>query len=183
MNAMTRVLAVLLLAAPNLAPAQQPMNREAGRGSVVAATRPPYETFKGYIVRAAEQMPEANYSFRATPEVRSFGELLGHIANSNYEFCSAALKEQNPLKEDVEKSRTTRAALAEALRTSFQYCDRVYSEITDAMATEPIQLFGMDLTRLGVVTLNAAHDGEHYGNIVTYMRLKGLVPPSSQPSP
>lgn len=183
MGQMTRALATLLLfasAQPLLA--QQPANRGAARGGVVAATRPVYDTFKGYIIRAADQMPPSDYSFRPTPEVRTFGELIGHIANSNYEFCALALKEQSPMSEDLEK-RTAKASLAEAVRASFQYCDRVYSEIGDAAASETVDLFGNSATRLGAVTFNAGHNAEHYGNIVTYMRLKGLVPPSSQPSP
>lgn len=174
---------VLLLAAAQPLFAQAPKSSPAMANPVVGSARPVYEIVKGYLTKAAEQMPEENYAFQPTPEVRTFGQLIGHVANAQYVFCSAALKEDDPHKEDFEKSRTSKAALLEALKASFQYCDGAFMKITDAVATEPIKLFGMDVTRLGTVVLNVSHDFEHYGNIVTYMRMKGMVPPSSQPRP
>ena len=149
--------------------------------AAVGSTQAIYVIAKGYLTRAAEQMPEADYSFKPTPEVRSFGEIIGHIANAQYMFCSAALGERNPSSEDIEKTRTSKVALTEALGASFAYCDRAFAQSdTDALRT--IKLFGRDLSRLSTLVLNTAHDFEHYGNLVTYMRIKGLVPPSSQPS-
>jgi uncharacterized damage-inducible protein DinB len=177
---MKRSLLFLLLVAAQPAFAQGAA-QAGGSNPMVGSARQVYESVKQYIVRAAEQMPEEHYSFRPTPEVRTFGQLLGHIANAQFAFCSTALKEQNPQTENIENARTTKAALIEALRASFQYCDRAYTELTDAAAAEPVRLFGSERPRLGVLILNAAHNNEHYGNIVTYMRIKGLVPPSSQP--
>jgi uncharacterized damage-inducible protein DinB len=151
--------------------------QEQGGGSV-AGVKGLFDMVKGYITRSAEQMPEADFAFKPTPEVRSFGQLLGHIANSGYMFCSSALGETAPTKPDAE-TLTSKAQLVAALNESFAYCDRAYA-MADARAGEPLTVFGRPATRLYALEFNMGHDFEHYGNIVTYMRLKGLVPPSSQ---
>ena len=151
----------------------------AAQGGAVSGLSAPYHMVHGFVVGAAEAMPEANYSFKPTPEVRTFGLLVGHIANANYMFCSTATGEKNPNATDFEKV-SDKAALVAALKASFDYCTKAHG-MTDAKGVEPINMFGMDLNRLGVLSFNTVHDAEHYGNMVTYMRLKGLVPPSSQP--
>jgi uncharacterized damage-inducible protein DinB len=79
----------------------------------------------------------------------------------------------------VEKSKTTKADLQAALAESFKFCDAAFDGLTAARANEAIKFFLPNQTRLSVLAFNAAHDFEHYGNIVTYMRMKGMVPPSS----
>jgi uncharacterized damage-inducible protein DinB len=149
---------------------------------VVESARPLHEQVKGYVLRAVDQMPEEHYGFKPTPDVRSFGQLIAHIATTQYLFCSAALGEQNPETRDFEKSHTTKTALAEAIQASFKYCDRAYV-MPDAQATKWQAIKGWgERAPLSILILNIGHNNEHYGNIVTYMRLKGLVPPSSQPS-
>ena len=132
------------------------------------------------VVKSAEQMPEEHYSFKPTPEVRSFGELLGHIANANYMICSIATGAENPNKVNIEKTVTAKADLRKAVDDSFAFCDAQFAAMTDQKGLEMVQMFGRQQPRLNVLHFNNAHDMEHYGNIVTYMRLKGLVPPSSQ---
>lgn len=101
------------------------------------------------------------------------------MANANYLFCSAAKGEANPNSSDHEKA-SAKPALVEAIKASFAYCDAAY-QISDSRAAEEVALFeGMKGSRLWVLMFNVAHDSEHYGNMVTYLRLKGLVPPSSQ---
>jgi uncharacterized damage-inducible protein DinB len=140
-----------------------------------------YDMVKGYITKSAEQMPEANYAFKPTPEVRSFGQLIGHIADSNYMICAAAAGEKPPAG-DVEKTKTTKADLQKALADAFAYCDKVFAGTTDSRGVEMVKFFGNQQPRLAVLAFNSSHDFEHYGNIVTYLRLKGMVPPSSQRS-
>lgn len=137
-----------------------------------------YEMVKGYLTRAAEGMPEENYAFRPTPEVRTFGQIVGHVADAQYLFCSAALGEKNPAP-GIEKSKTTKADLVQALKDGFAYCDKAYNGLSDAHAADIVKFFGRDSAKLSVLAFNNAHNDEHYGNIVTYMRIKGLVPPSS----
>ena len=138
-----------------------------------------YMIVKGNVVKAAQKMPEENYAFRPTPEIRTFGQLVGHIADAQYLFCSAASGENNP-PPGVEKSKTSKADLLQALQDAFAYCDKVYNSMTDAKGAEAVKIFGMQQVRLSALTFNTAHNNEHYGNMVTYMRLKGLVPPSSE---
>ena len=135
-----------------------------------------------WIEGAANKMPEEEYGFKPDPAVRSFGQILGHIADANYLFCSAALGEKNP-SPDVEKTKTTKADLTSALRDAFAYCNRAYAGLTDANAAETIKAFGQERNRLGVLWFNASHNLEHYGNLVVYLRSKGIVPPSSEPKP
>jgi uncharacterized damage-inducible protein DinB len=110
--------------------------------------------------------------------VRSFGELLGHIANANYNFCAAPKKVASPNKSNIEKTATTKAAIVAAVKESFAFCDSAY-EIADAGLTEMVKSGQREVGAGYPLTFNIAHNFEHYGNIVTYMRLKGLVPPSS----
>lgn len=138
-----------------------------------------YEIVKNYLIKAAEKMPEENYAFKPTPEVRSFGQIVGHVADAQYLFCSAALGDKNPAP-GIEKSKTTKADLVQALKDGFAYCDKAYDGMTDAHAAEIVKFFGRDSAKLSVLAFNNAHNDEHYGNIVTYMRIKGLVPPSSE---
>jgi uncharacterized damage-inducible protein DinB len=133
------------------------------------------------IIKSADRMSEENYAFRPTPEVRSFGEMLGHIANSNYSFCSQASATANPSKTNVEKTVTAKADLVLALQQSFAYCDGVLAAMTDRTGGALVKFPGGDLSKLSVLTLNTAHNFEHYGNLITYLRIKGLVPPSSDP--
>lgn len=138
-----------------------------------------HDMAKNNILRAAEKMPEEHYSFKPSPDVRSFGQLVGHVADAQYLFCSpvAAKAAASP---GVEKSKTAKADLVQALKDAFAFCDGAYSALTDAQAGEMVKLFGGDRAKATVLSFNTAHNMEHYGNMVTYMRMKGLVPPSSE---
>lgn len=143
-----------------------------------------YDIVKGYITRAAEKMPEANYAFKPTKDVRSFGQLIGHVADASFGFCSAVAGEKPPMggfDMPIEKSTTTKADLQKALAAGFAYCDKVYASASDSTATVMVKGFWGEMPKLSVLDFNTAHDFEHYGNIVTYMRLKDIVPPSSEP--
>ena len=131
-----------------------------------------------WIERAAEKMPEEEYAFKPDPAARSFGQILGHVADADYLFCSTVLGENNP-SPGIEKTKTTKAELKSALRDAFAYCNRAYDSLTDANANETVKAFGQERNKLGVLWFNASHNLEHYGNLVVYMRLKGIVPPSS----
>jgi uncharacterized damage-inducible protein DinB len=134
---------------------------------------------KNNILKSADKMSEENYAFKPTPDVRSYGQILGHIADAQYLFCSAVLGEANPAP-GIEKSKTSKADLTKALNDAFAYCDKAYNGMTDAHAADMVKFFGREQAKLAVLAFNNAHDFEHYGNLVTYLRLKGLVPPSSE---
>ncbi len=180
-------LAALLLAFLPAAPlfAQEHAHAENGshghmqsQDAAVKSVAPLYETVKGYLIAAAEQMPADKYSFKATDEVFSFGEIVGHQANAMYFFCGTVngTSTQGPANY---QEMTDKAAIVEGLKTSFANCDKAYG-INDAAAMEEVEFFGQTGTKLWVLSFNLAHSWEHYGNLVTYLRLNGMVPPSSQ---
>jgi uncharacterized damage-inducible protein DinB len=138
-----------------------------------------YGQIKIWVLGAAEKMPEENYSFKPTADIRSFGQLVGHVADAQYLFCAPVLGEKNPGL-NIEKSKTSKADLIAALKASFAYCDKAYDSATDAAGVQTVKLFGGDAPKTGVLGVNISHSAEHYGNMVTYLRLKNIVPPSSE---
>ena len=137
-----------------------------------------YSGVKKILVAAAERMPEENYSFKPVESVRSFGAIVGHVADSQYIFCSRVRGEKNPgLK--IEQTKTSKADLVSSLKDAFAYCDKAYDGMNDASAAETVKMFGGDTPKIGILTVNEVHSIEHYGNLVTYMRMKGIVPPTS----
>jgi uncharacterized damage-inducible protein DinB len=138
-----------------------------------------YERTKGILLRSAEKMPEENYSFKPVDSVRSYGQIIGHLADAQYLFCSTASGEKNPdLK--IEKTKTSKADLIAALKDGFAYCDKVYDSVTDAASIQMVSFFGNNVPKFAVLNINIGHNMEHYGNLVTYMRIKGIVPPTSE---
>ena len=137
-----------------------------------------WNTLKKNLSASAAKMAEADYAFKPTPQVRSFGQIIGHLANEHYLICAGVKGEKSPNPTDFEKV-TSKAELVAALDKSITYCDGVYASVTDATGTQPIEVFGEKMMRLGALQMNLTHSSEHYGNLVTYMRLKGVVPPSS----
>ena len=138
-----------------------------------------YTQLTGFVLRSAEKMPEENYGFKPVDSVRSYGQILGHIADAQYAFCSIALGETNPTPRN-EQTKTSKADLTAALKEAFAYCGKAYDGMTDASAAQPVKMFGTDAPRLGVLIVNSTHTIEHYGNLVTYMRMKNVVPPTSE---
>ena len=139
-----------------------------------------YGQMKIWLLSSAEKMPEESYSFKPTESVRSFGQIIGHVADAQYMFCSIALGEKNPAR-NIEQTKTSKADLIAALKDAFTYCDKAYDSITDASVNQTVNLFGSTMPKPVVLTVNDMHDAEHYGNLVTYLRLKNIVPPSSEP--
>src|SRR5262245_31950417 len=139
-----------------------------------------YQGVKTLLLKSAERMPEENYGFKPTEAVRAFGQIVGHVADAQYLFCSVALGEKNPAPK-IEQTRTTKAELIAALKDAFAYCDKAYDAMTDAGGTQTVKLFKQDMPKFGVLAVNNLHSTEHYGNLVVYLRLKNLVPPSSDP--
>ena len=170
MKVMTGALALAVLFAPALAQAQNPL---------MASIKAQHDQAKGYILKTAEIVPEDLYSYKATPEVRSIAQLIGHIADATNSICgNAGGGKATPL--GAEKSMTTKAQLTKALADAFAVCDKVIAGMTDAQAMETTKFFiGGQSTRGMIVAFNTAHNFEHYGNLVTYMRLNKIVPPST----
>jgi uncharacterized damage-inducible protein DinB len=151
----------------------------AGTDPATQAVKGQFGMIKGVVARTAEKVPEDLYSFKPTPEVRSIAQLLGHIADSQFGMCAAAAGEKPP-QTGIEKTLNSKAQLSKAVADSNAYCDKVIAGMDDKKGMEVIQFFTGPTPRLHVLTFNIAHSYEHYGNLVTYMRLKGIVPPSSE---
>jgi DinB superfamily len=173
-----------LLAIPLAAQtSQQPQPKD-----LSAWLRNSYAMNRKYLARTAEKMPEDLYGMRpgAQPEVRTFGQLIGHLANFNYRWCSDAKAEKNPMEETDFEKLTAKADLVKALNGALTYCDGAYAMLTDANSMDMVQGTRDDGTKVPVLRVsrfisNLAHNNEHYGNLVTYMRIKSIVPPSSEP--
>jgi uncharacterized damage-inducible protein DinB len=128
---------------------------------------------------AADSMSEADYAFKPTPEIRSFGQLLAHVADSNYLFCASAVGEPRPV-EGLEKSKTTRSEIRQALAESQAYCDRAFAAMTDEKTARTMRPFRTaQLPALAVLNFRNYHALLHWGNAITYMRLRGKVPPTA----
>jgi uncharacterized damage-inducible protein DinB len=136
-----------------------------------------YTTIKNNLVKMAEKMPEENYAFKPTPDIRSFGQLVGHVADSQLRTCSTVKGET---KAGQAGSKTAKADLVAALKESIAECDAAYDSITDATAAEMIKTARGQRTKLGALVGNTTHDNEEYGYMSVYLRLKGVVPPSSE---
>jgi uncharacterized damage-inducible protein DinB len=156
--------------------------------SLAAVAKTMHATIRKNLAEAAQAMPADEYSFRPTPDVRTFAQLVGHVINANWFFCSQAKEEKSPATTNHEQL-TDKAALVKALNDSLAYCDEAYSSTTDANFNRPVQMQGglgmrpTNTVRGAILIFNTTHNNEHYGNIVVYMRLKGHVPPSTASAP
>jgi hypothetical protein len=139
---------------------------------LIAETRGAYNSVKGYLTRAAAAMPEENYGFQPTPQIRTFGALLAHIADHQTRYCSTA---RGAARQGDAASKTAKADLVAALAASFTECDAAWDSVTPANARE---MMGQR-SKLGTLILDVVHSNEEYGYMAIYFRLKGLVPPSS----
>jgi uncharacterized damage-inducible protein DinB len=178
------VFAMPAAAQPASAPAADP---------VAKTLKASFDTITRYITASAEKMPEEKFGFKATPEVMSFGEIVGHVADSQFSYCARMKGEKNPNDGISIQKKTAKADIVKGLADSVAYCSAVYAGMTDAKAgelmTPPAPPAGAAATapppppspRFRLLLGNVTHDWEHYGNLVTYLRLNGLVPPSSEP--
>ncbi len=184
----TAVLTLLFCCLLTLPAAAQTGGQAAPAGNLSNWLRSAYTNTRNNLMKSAESFPDELYDIRPGPqkEVRTYGQIIGHVANFNYRWCSQAKGEKNPVEgNDLEKI-STKAGLVKALRDAFSYCDAVYAGMTDASGVEIIQITQesgrqAQVPRMGLLIQNHAHNNEHYGNLVTYMRIKSIVPPSSQP--
>jgi len=149
-----------------------------------------FNTNRKNIEKSAEKVPEELYGLRPGPqvEVRTFGQILGHLANFNYLWCSQAKGEKNPAQGSDYEKLASKALLLRALSDAFTYCDSAYAALTDASGLEIITVTQesgrqAQVPRMSLLVLNYGHNNDHYGNMVTYMRIKSIVPASSEPRP
>ena len=137
-----------------------------------------YRNIRDIFIRTAEKMPEENYGFKPSPDVRSFGQQVAHVADDQYHLCAPAKGEtRKAAYTQIEDTLSRKADLVAALKEAFAYCDGAYDALTDASGAETGK---MGRTKFGMLNWNLWHTWEHYGNVVVYLRMKGLVPPTSE---
>ena len=172
-------LAALIAPAANVAAQQGSQPPPQAIGLAVGIQRG-YAQIKQNLLEAAEKMPEANYMFQPTGEIRMFAQLFAHVANAQFNQCSQAKGEANPNQGVDNEQKHTKADAVRALRASFDYCDPVVAALTDQSALELVQAGRNQMARGWVLANLVAHSNEMYGTTAVYMRLKGLVPPSTE---
>ena len=173
---MTKLASVFLLlaliAAPMAASAQNP-------NPLTANAKVQFGALSGFVVRSAEKVPEGLYNFRPVAEVRTMAQLFGHVADAMFGMCATAAGTKPP-RTGIEKE-TAKPMLLAGLKEGVSYCNSVYDGMTDQKGAETVPfVFGPNTPRLSVLYFVVTHTYEHYGNLVTYMRLNKIVPPSSE---
>ncbi len=173
MNRYTTLLVVAIFAVAALAQTSQAPNPN----PLSADAKSMYTAVKNNLIKMAEKMPEEHYGFKATADIRTFGQLIGHVADSQARTCSAVNGEPKNLNASA---MTSKADLVAALKESFSLCDKSFDALTDAKAPETIAMGQRQSTRIGALLRTVSHSNEEYGYMAVYMRLKGIVPPSSE---
>jgi uncharacterized damage-inducible protein DinB len=188
---MKRVFIVVLLGISLVIPAAAQTGQQSNPKDAMATwLHNAYNTNRKNIEKSAEKVPEELYGLRPGPqvEVRTFGQILGHLASFNYMWCSQAKGEKNPGQGNDYEKLTSKALLLRALNDAFTYCDGVYAALTDSSGLEIVTVTQENgrqaqVPRMSLLVLNYGHNNDHYGNLVTYMRIKSIVPASSEPRP
>ena len=166
---------------PPTAPAAAPQAAPQAPPSLITEVQNTFNAIKGNITKSAAQFPEDKYTWQPTPLVRSWARLVAHVADDNNGACSALVGQPRPARLDSEDSsnsganKMTKADLEKALADSFALCDKAFAAVTDANMMER----NGNRSKIGTLIYNTSHINEHYGNLVTYMRLNNLVPPST----
>jgi len=171
------------------APPPAPATATPAAAAPVAAAPPPgpasevqgsYARLKGFVIKAAEAMPAENYSFKPTPEVRTFARVVGHVVEAQVRVCGIVNRTAAGDMVKTPAETADKAVIVEALKASFSECDKSYAALTDANVAEMFEIGPAKRSRLGLMWGNVSHDNEQYATLALYMRLKGLVPPSSE---
>jgi uncharacterized damage-inducible protein DinB len=173
-RSMTAATVALLLCVPMAAAAQS-------ANPFVSSIKAQHDLIKGNLIKTAAKVPEAVWSFKPTPEVRTFAQIIGHIVDTSFNIRGAGTTEKAAAV-NAEKTMTTKAELSKALGDAMAFCDKVLAGMDDKKAMETTQFLGGPAVVGMVLSFNVSHSFEHYGNLVTYMRINKIVPPSSEGS-
>ncbi len=173
LNVVRSVVLLAVVAVPSSAMAQNP-------NPLTANAKVQFGALSGFVVRSAEKVPEGLYNFRPVAEVRTMAQLFGHVADAMFAMCATAAGTKPP-RTGIEKAESTKPALVAALKEGVSYCNTVYDGMTDQKGLETVPFYFGPTPRVSVLYFVVTHTYEHYGNLVTYMRLNKIVPPSSEP--
>ena len=169
-HVLTLALLAGFMAIPAASQAQDPLT---------AALKRQWDGIARNLQEAAEAVPEDKYSFKPSPDVRDYGQEVGHGANANYNFCARAKGEPNPNKENYETGKWSKADLVKAMIASNEYCSALFNGATDKSLLEMVGEGPRAQPRAAIIAANIAHANETYGTMVPYMRMSGVVPPST----
>jgi hypothetical protein len=153
-----------------------------GQGNPLASEiQSSYNRLKPNILKAADKMPAADYSFKPTADIRPFARVVNHITEAQLHICGAANNTDAAALPKVPADTADKAVIVDALKASFAECDKAYAGVTEANQTEMLQVGPLGKrSRLSMLWGNIAHDNEQYATLSLYLRLKGLVPPTAE---
>ena len=178
--------AVCLVFASMLAPvaayAQAPAAAQGGQQIPLSeGMRRSYNTLKMNMTETAQKLPDADYTYRPSPDIRTFGGQIAHVANSQFNACAAARGEANPNQgQNLEQTKTTRADIIKALADSFAFCDPAFEKLTEQSAVELVRQGQNEVARGQVLVGLLTHGNLEYGILTVYLRTKSIVPPSTE---
>ena len=172
---------VLLITASMASARQTPAGGGGQTISLASGLQRAYAGIKANLTEAADKLPDADYTYRPSPDIRPYGAQFAHTANAQFNACAAAKGEANPNgSANLEQTKTTRADIVKALADSFAYCDPVFAALTDQSALESVRQGQNQVARGAVLANLVAHSNEEYGVITVYLRTKNVVPPSTE---
>ncbi len=175
-----RSLLCTFAAALTLAPAALPLAAQAPAvtgpaGEALAA----YNRIKPNLIKAAEKMPDADYQFKPTPDIRTFARIVNHVTEAQFHTCTTLNGGKFDPK-SVPSDTADKATILAGLKASFEECDKAYGALSDGTFTEVLSVGPQKRSRIGLAWGNISHDNEQYAELSTYLRLKGLVPPTAE---
>ncbi len=169
--------ALVVAQAPSAAPTTPPTPVKL---SAQADVQRSYNGLKANILKAADKMPADSYSFRPTPDIRTFARVVNHVTEAQSRYCGVLNGTAPDALPKVPPETADKTAIVAALQASFAECDKAYASLTDDNLLQMLTIGPLTRTRIGFAWGNVSHDNEQYATLALYMRLKGLVPPSSE---
>jgi hypothetical protein len=155
--------------------AQGPVAASGPAAEVLAS----YNRLKPNVIKAAEKMPDAEFQFRPTPDIRTFARIVNHVTEAQQHVCSALNGTAFDPK-SVPSDTADKATIVAGLKASFDVCDKAYGALTNENMAEVLSVGPGKRSRIGLAWGNVSHDNEQYAELSTYLRLKGIVPPTAE---
>jgi len=179
-NASVRTLLFVMLMIPSASAAQQPPAPAGQTYTLSGETLRGYQNLQRDLADTVERMPDEHYGFKPTPEIRPFGQLVAHVALAQFRTCAMLKGEPNPRKDEKEDASRTKAEAIALLKASATYCDPLVTALTEPTMTELTKV-SQNQAAKGLLPVSLiAHGMEMYGTMAVYLRLKGIVPPTTE---
>ena len=176
----TGCVAVMVMVMSGAVGAQAPTGAGSSSTGPAAEVQRSYAGVKGNILKAAEKMPAEAYGYKPTADIRTFARIVNHVTEAQARSCGAINGAGAADAVKAPEETADKAAIVAGLQASFAACDRAFSAATDANLAETFSAFGSKRSRVGLLWGTVAHDQEQYATLALYLRLKGIMPPSSE---